>query len=99
MALVRMDKSTDKFLVIDTTKPISVVAISLIKTLEHTAVIAVVADEESTPMEQNTSYVALNLALKKDLPVIAITEGYEGEMLYFTEESGFATGRDSMSQP
>jgi hypothetical protein len=98
MALVGMDKSADKFLVIDTTKPISVVAISALPKLEHTALIAVVADEESTPMEQNTSYVALSLALKKGLPVIALSESFEREMLFFTEDRGFATGGDAMSR-
>ena len=98
MALVGMGKSTDKFLVINTTKPISVVAISALPKLEHTAVIAVVADEESTPMEQNTSYVALTLALKKGLPVIALSEGFEREMLFFTEDRGFAAGGDAMSR-
>jgi hypothetical protein len=58
----------------------------------------VVADEESTPMEQNTSYVALSLALKKGLPVIALSESFEREMLFFTEDRGFATGGDAMSR-
>ncbi len=49
-------------------------------------------------MEQNTSYVALKLALNKGLPVIALTEGFEREMLFFTEDRGFATGGDAMSR-
>jgi hypothetical protein len=98
MKLVGMDKSTDKFLVIDTTRPVGVLVISALPKLEHTALIAVVADEDSTPVEQNTSYVALSLALKKGVPVIALSKSFEREMLFFTEDRGFATGGGAMSR-
>ena len=98
MALVGIDKSTDKFVVVDATKPISVLALSALPKMEHTAVIAVMADQDSTPVEQNTSYVALSLALKRGLPVIALTESFLREMLFFTEDRGFATGIDGMSR-
>jgi len=98
MALVGIDKSTDKFLVMDTTSPLSVLALSSLPKLEHTAVIAVVADQDSTPVEQNTSYTALSLALKRGLPVIALSETFEREMLFFTEDRGFATRADAMSR-
>jgi hypothetical protein len=98
MALVGIGKSTDRFLVIDTTSPLSVLALSALPKLEHTAVIALTADQDSTPVEQNTSYVALSLALKKGLPVVALSESFEKEMLYFTEDRGFATSADAMSR-
>jgi hypothetical protein len=98
MALIGIDKSTDRFLVVDTTKPTSVLAISALPKLEHTAVIAMVADQDSTPVEQNTSYVALSLALRKGLPVIALSKSFEREMLFFTEDRGFATSADAMSR-
>ena len=40
-------------LVVDTTKPISVLAISALPSLQHAVVIAVTADQHSTPVEQN----------------------------------------------
>jgi hypothetical protein len=98
VALVGIAKPTDRFLVVDTTDPLSVLALSALPRLEHTAVIAVVADQDSTPVEQNTSYVALSLALGKGLPVIALSETFEGEMLYFAEDRGFATGADAISR-
>jgi hypothetical protein len=98
MALVGIGKSADQFLVVDATDPLSVVALSALPRLEHTAVIAVVADQDSTPVEQNTSYVALSLALGKGIPVIALSETFEREMLYFTEDEGFATGADAISR-
>jgi hypothetical protein len=98
MALVGMAKSTDRFLVVDTTSPLSVLALSVFPELERTAVIAIAADQDSTPVEQNTSYVALSLALKKRLPIIGISETFEREMLYFTEDRGFATKADAMSR-
>lgn len=98
MALIGIDKSTERFLVTDMTKPISVAAISALPKGEHTAVIAVTADRDSTPVEQNTSYVALSLALKKGLPVIALSKTFEREMLFFTEDKGFAAGPQAMSR-
>jgi hypothetical protein len=98
MALVGIGKSTDRFLVVNTTDPLSVLVLSALPKLEHTAVIAVVADQDSTPVEQNTSYVALSLALGKGLPVIALSETFEGQMLYFTEDKGFATGAEAVSR-
>lgn len=98
MALVGIGKSTDRLLVVDTTNPLSILALSALPTFEHTAVIAVTADQDSTPLEQNTSYVALSLALKKGLPVISLTETFEREMLYFTEDRGFATDADALSR-
>ncbi len=98
MALVGIGKSTDRFLVVDTTNPLSILALSALPKFEHTAVIAVAADQDSTPVEQNTSYVALSLALKKGLPIIALSETFEREMLYFTEDRGFATNADALSR-
>jgi hypothetical protein len=97
MTLIGIGKSTDRFLVVDATDPLSVLTLTALPPLEHTAVIAVVADQESTPVEQNTSYVALSLALKKGLPVIALSETFEREMQYFTEDKGFATKGDALS--
>src|SRR5271170_2374116 len=97
MTLVGIGKSTDRFLVVDATDPLSVLTLTALRPLKHTAVIAIVADQESTPVEQNTSYVALSLALKKSLPVIALSETFERDMLYFTEDKGFATKADALS--
>jgi len=98
VALVGVARSTDMIVVVDTMKPLSVLALSALPTPEHTAVIAVVADKNSTPVEQNTSYVALSLALKKGLPVIALSQTFEREMLYFTEDRGLVTGGDALSR-
>ena len=98
ISLIGMGKSTDRLLVIDTTSPLSVLALAALPKLEHTAVIALTADQDSTPVEQNTSYVALSLALKKGLPVVVLSETFEKEMLYFTEDRGFATSADAMSR-
>jgi hypothetical protein len=98
MALVGVDKATDRVLMVDTSDPLSVLALSALPKLARTAVIALAADQDSTPVEQNTSYVALSLALKKGLPIIALSESFEREMLYFREDSGFATGPDAMSR-
>lgn len=98
MTLIGIDKATERLLVVDTTDPLSVLALSALPKLDHTAVIAVAADQDSTPVEQNTSYVALSLALKKGLPIIALSETYEREMMYYAEDGGFATNGEAMSR-
>jgi hypothetical protein len=98
LTLVGIGESTDRFLVVDTTNPLSVLMLSALPDLEHTAVVAVAADQDSTPVEQNTSYVALSLALKKGLPVVALSETFQREMLYFTEDRGFAAKADALSR-
>lgn len=98
MALVGIGKSTERFVIVDTTSPLSVLALSALPKLEHTALIAITADSNSTPVEQNTSYVAISLALKRGLPVIAVSETFEREMIYFTGDKGFATKAEAMSR-
>ena len=98
LTLVGIGKTTDRFLVVDTTNPLSVLVLSALPNVEHTAVLAVTADGDSTPMEQNTSYVALSLALKKGLPVVVLSETFQREMLYFTEDRGFAAKADALSR-
>lgn len=98
MELMGVQKSSTTFMVINTTNPLSVLAISALPKVPHVAVLAVVADQDSTPVEQNTSYVALSLCLKKGIPVVALSETYEKEMLFFTEDRGFASGGDALSR-
>jgi len=98
MELIGIEKASNSFIVVDTTNPLSVLTISALPKLQHTAVIAIIADDDSTPVEQNTSYVALSLCLKKGIPVIALSETYEKEMLFFTEERGFATSGDAIAR-
>ncbi|MDG6915811.1 MAG: hypothetical protein JRM86_05055 [Nitrososphaerota archaeon] len=98
MAVVGVERSTDRFVVVDTTDPLSVLALSALPKAEHTAVVAVAADEDSTPMEQNTSYVALSLALKRGLPVVALSESFAKGLLFFTEDRGFAAGAAAIAR-
>ncbi|HUK74886.1 MAG TPA: hypothetical protein VLU99_03765 [Nitrososphaerales archaeon] len=98
MTIVGVDKATDRVLVVDTTDPLSVLALSALPKLQRTMVVAVTADQDCTPVEQNTSYVAVSLALKKGLPIIALSSSFEKEMLFFTEDRGFATGPEAMSR-
>jgi len=98
LKIVGFDKASDRIMVVNTKDPVSVLALAALPKLEHTAVLALTADQDSTPIEQNTSYVALSLALKRGLPVVAFSESFEKEMIYFTEDRGFATGPFAMSR-
>jgi len=98
MTIVGMKKAAEKYIVMDTTSPLSVLTLSALPTLEHTAIVAIAADQDSTPVEQNTSFVALSLALKKGIPVIALSETFEKEMLFFTEDRGFVASGDALTR-
>jgi len=47
-------------------------AVSALPQLSQTAVVAMTADEESTPVEQNASYVAVSAALRRGFQVLAL---------------------------
>lgn len=98
LSLMGISKSADRFIIMDTTSPLSVLVLSALPSQEHTAVIALMADRESTPVEQNTSYVAVSLALKKGLPVVGLSEAFERDMLYFVEDRGFTSGEDALAR-
>lgn len=98
LSLVGIGRSRETLVVVDTTNPLSVLAISALPEVEHAVVVAVAADQDSTPVEQNTSYVALSLALKRGIPIIALSETFEKGMLYFTEDKGFATKADALAR-
>lgn len=83
--------ATYRMVVVDTTDPLSVLAISSVQT-RGTVVLAVIADSESTPLQQNTSYVALKLATKVGLPVVVCSKAYADEAAFFVEGEGFKVG-------
>lgn len=74
LKVVAFGQSQFRSLLVDTTDPLSVLAVASLPPLDRTMVIAITGDEGSTSMEQNTSYVALSLAMKRGLRVLALPQ-------------------------
>lgn len=97
MKAVAFDRSRYSVLVVDTTVPESVVAIAALPWSKNTFVLAIVADKNSTLLEQSTSFVAVRMALDHKLPVVAITTSYADEAMSYTEEDGLAVRRQALA--
>jgi hypothetical protein len=97
LAAVGFSAAAYRMLVVDTTDPLSVLAISSVPQ-RGTVVFAVIADLESTPVQQNTSYVALKTATKLGLPVVLCSKGYAHEAAYFAEGEGFQVGEKALGK-
>jgi hypothetical protein len=97
LTAVGFTAATYRMLIVDTTDPLSVLAISALQP-RGTIVFAVIADLQSTPLQQNTSYVALKLATKMGLPVIVCSKAYAHEAAYFAEGEGFQVGEKALGK-
>jgi hypothetical protein len=87
-----------KFVAVDTTDPLSVLAVSGLDNFENMVVLALIADSSSTPMSQNTSYVTLKLIEKKKLPVIVVSKDYISDMPFFIEDTTMTINTDPLSE-
>ncbi len=89
MKFIGLDRSHYRFLIVDTRKSLSVLALAAIQqSWKNTIVLAITADQTSTLIEQNTSFVAIGTALKQGLPVIAVSTSYVEELIFYTERGG-----------
>jgi len=97
MKFVGLDRSHYRLLIVDTRKSISVLALAAIqKSWKNTIVLAIIGDQTSTLIEQNTSYVAIWTALKQGFPVIAVTTSYVDELIFYTEKSGLVVRSNAL---
>ena len=95
--IVAFGESTLKFLFADASDPLSVLAVSALPQLSHTAMVAMTADEESTPVEQNASYVAVSAALRRGFQVLAFPR-YLAKQILAAEDGGEPSNVASFSQ-
>jgi hypothetical protein len=98
LRMVGFEKAKHRIVIMDTADPLSVLAISAIPNQGHTLVIAISADPDSTPMEQSTSYAAISIATKRGFPLIALGASYTRDLLFYSDEGGFATQADAVSK-
>ena len=89
MKFVGLGRSHYRLLVVDTRRSTSVLALAAISQFgKNTIVLAVTADQTSTLIEQNTSYVAISTALKFSFPLIAVSTSYVDDLIFYTENDG-----------
>jgi hypothetical protein len=96
LELVNFERPRYKFVVVDSTDPLSVLVLSSLGSNDGALVLMVVADAPSTPVKQNTSFVALEALKRKGLPFIAITESQMESMSVLAEGEGLYAGRDAI---
>jgi len=87
LSILAFGESTFKFLFADAADPLSVLAVSALPQLRQTALVALTADQESTPVEQNSSYVTVTAALRRGFHVLALPRSLAKQSLA-VEESG-----------
>jgi len=87
LGIVAFGESTYKFLFADAADPLSVLAVSALPQSGQTAMVAMTADAESTPIEQNASYVAVSAALRRGFQVLAVPR-YLAKQILVEDEAG-----------
>ncbi len=98
LRLIGFSRAQSRLLVADTSNPISVLAMASPSIEEGTLVFGVVADPDSTPIDRNISYVALQVAARKKLPILMAGGRYVDELACFVEDEGLLVGPQAMER-
>lgn len=98
LRLVAIEGSECRIVVADTTNPLSVMAVASLPPEKRTMVIAITADKDSTPVEQNTSYVALSVAFERNFSLLAFPQGFVRDMLILPEGRAFVSRTEAFSR-
>jgi len=98
LGIVAFAESTFKFAFADASDPLSVLAVSSLPQVRGTAFVAMTADRESTPVEQNASYVAVNAALRRGFHVLAVPRALARQTMAPEEMGEVAGGAGSFSR-
>jgi hypothetical protein len=96
LRLTGFDRSTYRFVAVDTTTPMGVMVMSALPSVEKTVVIALVADSTSTPVEQNASYAAISTALKMGFPIIGLGQEFAREAFVFEGGRAFISQMEAV---
>ena len=81
-----------KMIVVNTSNPISIPLLNSSVLEGNETILAITADDSSTPLAKNTSYVALKKAYEKGQSVVLFEEKYVKNLAYFDEDQGLITG-------
>ena len=88
-----------KLVILDLASPAAVLTITSIPGGLGTVVVGVAADGGCTPVEQNATYVSLEAASRRALPMIVVRRGDVERMTYYTGEEGLVTGYSAFARP
>lgn len=98
LVLMGCQYSKQRFVLLDTSDPTSILAIKALPTYKEVVVMAVAADENSTLINQNTSYAALKVIEDLSLPVVLTTRSFLEDCIAFVEGEGLYTRSDAVAQ-
>ena len=87
-----------KLIIVNTTSPISIAAINSSLLIGNETIIAITAEDSSTPLNKNTSYVALKKMYEKGQSIVLVEEGYFKNLTYFDEDQGLITGETAFKK-
>jgi hypothetical protein len=97
LRLIAFAKSRYKILVIDGADPLSVLAAASLPQGERTVVVAIGADQGSTKVQQNCSYVALSTALKRGFQVLVFPQAVVREGIAVDETGTLRVGMEALA--
>ena len=98
LRLVEFTRSRYRVLVLDSTNPLAVLAVNNIPSPETTVLLASYPGRASTPISQNTSYAALQLARRRGMHVVLAVDSYIEHLTVFVEGRGLSTGEKAYDQ-
>ncbi len=81
-----------KMIVVNTSNPLAVAVLSSYVREGNETILALTADDSSTPLIKNTSYVALKKAYENGQSVVLFEEKCLKNLAYFDEDQGLITG-------
>ncbi len=93
-----MTYSQKRFVLVDATNPVSVLALSSLPRLDNTIVFGIMASGNSTMVNQNVSYTALNVIERARTPAILLTKEFVDEAVGFFEGKGLMTREEAMRE-
>ena len=92
-------RSVHKMVVLDLAHPLSVLTVLSLPLDQSLVVVGLAAGEGSTPMEQNTSHVALEASMRRKLPIVVASRDEVAKMSYFLGREGLVTGFAAFEKP
>jgi len=93
---VSFGRSRYALVVLDTTSPLSVLA-ARSPVLRGAPVIAVTANDDSTPMDKSCSYASLSVLATAGCPTLLVTRSYAEALTLYTPREGILRGYGALS--
>ena len=92
LRLTGFGRSKYRVVVMDTTSPLAVLAVNNLPLPDSTIVMASIPGAKATPVAQNASYAALQVARRRGMHVVLALDSFLARLADFTEGKGLSTG-------